>query len=431
MGFQVGSLVSTLITSRSLKAFRRWSHDLSRRARSGAHEVIYFHQPDDPYSHLLAQVLPGLQSHYNVNLQVRLVNEPRDEVVPERAALEGYARRDAAKIAPFHGLTYQDLGRQPSASSVWLARRSLAASSNLVTAAAQISDALWRDDTGALERMALVSGKTADDIFAAGTKLRDSRGHYLGGCIYYAGEWYWGIDRLPYLEERLTAAKLRHSGCRQLSQFQERPEFMPKPASGRLTVEFYPSIRSPYSYVAMAETLALPNHYPIDLVIRPVLPMVMRGLPVPRRKGLYILADTKREADRIGVAFGKVADPVGEPVRRGYSLFPMAEAAGKGGAFLHAFCQLCWSEGVDMGTDVGLQKAVKRAGLDWAEAEKMLGNEDWQEMEKENRQMLLDCGLWGVPSYRLLDGKGKELFSCWGRDRIWLLAHEIQKALAA
>ena len=44
--------------------------------------------------------------------------------------------------------------------------------------------------------------------------------------------------------------------------------------------------------------------------------MVMRNLPVPMRKGRYILRDTKREADRIGVAFGKIADPVGKPVQR-------------------------------------------------------------------------------------------------------------------
>jgi hypothetical protein len=37
--------------------------------------------------------------------------------------------------------------------------------------------------------------------------------------------------------------------------------------------------------------------------------------------------------------------------------------------------------------------------------------------------------LWGVPSYRLLDEMGKELYAGWGRDRIWLLVCEIQKAL--
>ena len=96
----------------------------------------------------------------------------------------------------------------------------------------------------ALERMALVSEAHADGVFEAGTQQRNALGHYLGGTLYYAAEWYWGIDRLPYLEERLSKSKLRHSGCRQISAFQERPAFMSKPAQGRLTVEFFPSARS-------------------------------------------------------------------------------------------------------------------------------------------------------------------------------------------
>ena len=29
-------------------------------------------------------------------------------------------------------------------------------------------------------------------------------GHYQGAMLAYDGEWYWGIDRLPYLEEALA-----------------------------------------------------------------------------------------------------------------------------------------------------------------------------------------------------------------------------------
>ena len=426
---KIPPLVSSILTSHWFKGLRRGFSEIKRSAKGAGHEVIYFHQPDDPYSHLLAQWLPELKARYNVDLKIVLVGEPDDEAAPERQALEDYARRDAAKIAPYHKLDYADPGQQPSAENLALARRALAASGDLVSAAADIGAALWRADTAALSGYALVSQQEADAVFDSGTKMRERLGHYLGGVIYYGGEWYWGVDRLPYLEQRLAKAQLRHQGFQQLAHFQERPSFMAKPASGRLTVEFYPSARSPYSYVAMEETLDLPNHYPVNLVMRPVLPMVMRGLPVPRRKGFYILGDTKREADRIGVAFGKISDPVGAPVRRCYSLFPMANAAGKGGEFLHAFCQLAWAEGVDVGTDEGLKKAVERAGLDWDEAAKVVDNTDWETEIEDNRLQMMASGLWGVPSYRLLDAQGKELFSCWGRDRIWLLACEIQKAL--
>ena len=28
-------------------------------------------------------------------------------------------------------------------------------------------------------------------------------GHYNSATLHYAGEWYWGVDRLPYLVDRL------------------------------------------------------------------------------------------------------------------------------------------------------------------------------------------------------------------------------------
>lgn len=393
------------------------------------HEVHYFHQVDDPYSHLMAQVLHAFEAAYNVKLIVHLVNAPEDDVAPEREDLINYSRRDAAKIAPYHNLTFIDHGAQPSAEALRLARRALAGSSKRSKAVADIGKAYWDDNIQALRNMPLVSDTETETIFANGSEKRDSLGNYLGAMVYYGGEWYWGVDRLPYLEERLAKARLRHANYRQITQFQTRPPFMAKPAKGRLTVEFFPSARSPYSYVSIEETCDLPNHYPVDLVVRPVLPMVMRGLPVPMRKGRYIMRDTKREAVRIGVPFGNVFDPVGKPVERVYSLFPKANAQGKGLDLIRAFCEMAWAEGQDVGTDEGLRAAVERAGLNWEDMQDVLDTEDWRAEIEENRLALVSSGLWGVPSYRLLNAQGEVIFSCWGRDRVWLLACEIQKAL--
>ena len=432
MALKIRKLVSSLVLSDGLRRLRFARRALVRKLSGRRPEVLYFHQPDDPYSQLTAQILPDLQARYDIDIKVMLVNQPADEMAPERLALQRYGRRDAAAIAPYHGLQFTDTGQQPSDSSLKLARRTLAASSNLVKAAAEIGAAYWSDDTDKLDRTAMVSDDQTERVFIEGTRLRAQLGHYLGATFYFEGEWYWGMDRLPYLEERLANSGLRLSGCRQISDFQSRPEFMAAPSNGkRLTVEFYPSARSPYTAVAMAEILDMPNHYPVDVKVRPVLPMVMRNLPVPVKKGFYILADTKREADRIGVPFGKIADPVGEPVRRVYSLFSWADAQGKGGQLLKAFTDLAWSEGVDAGSDTGLKTACERAGLAWDEAAEIVGNSDWEIWAEENRLQMMKSDLWGVPSFRLLDENGEELFSAWGRDRIWLLAHEIQKALTA
>ena len=430
MALKLSRIFSVVILSKNIQRLRRGAKSLVRKLTGQRAEVLYFHQVDDPYSHLTAQVLQDLQSRYDIDLKVLLVDAPADDAAPERDALIAYSRRDAAKIAPFHNLTFTDHGKQPSEASLNLARRALAASSNRVQVATTIGEAFWQDSTDKLDRMAMVSEKKTADEFAHGTKTRETTGHYLGATFFFEGEWYWGVDRLPYLEERMANAGLRLSGCQQIVHFQQRPEFMSGPSNGRrLTVEFYPSARSPYTAVSMAETLGLPRHYPVDLKVRPVLPMVMRNLPVPLRKGRYILRDTKREADRIGVAFGKIADPVGKPVQRCYSLFSWADEQGKGGALLRAFTELSWAEGVDTGTDDGMRKTCERAGLDWEQAAKIIDNEDWHDWAETNRLQMMQSDLWGVPSYRLLDEDGAELYACWGRDRLWLLAHEIQSAL--
>jgi hypothetical protein len=46
-----------------------------------------------------------------------------------------------------------------------------------------------------------------------GDQLRERLGHYLGATFYFEGEWYWGIDRLHYLEERLSTAGLARAGA--------------------------------------------------------------------------------------------------------------------------------------------------------------------------------------------------------------------------
>ena len=429
MTSRLRSFVSSTFTGRRLQNIKRGLHEMKRRVSGRSHEVVYFHQIDDPYSHLLVQALARVQSSYDIDLELRIVPAPDDDAAPERVALEDYSRRDAAAVAPFYDLKFDNPGIQPTVDICQLAERALVASGNKVTAAVEIGAALWAGDSQTLSKLPLVSDTLAAEQREAGRREREALGHYLGGTLYYAGEWYWGIDRLPYLEERLIRAGLQRSGHRQVVHFQPRPAFMPRPAQQRLTLEFYPSIRSPYSYVSMPETLDLPSHYPVDLVVRPVLPMVMRGLPVPAVKGRYILLDTKREADRVGVPFGHIFDPVGDPVRRCYSLFAMADEVGKGGELLLAFCKMAWSEGIDVGSDQGIKMVVERVGLDWAAASEVIDNTDWEGPIEENRLQMIASGLWGVPSYRLLDDKGREVFSCWGRDRIWLLAHEIQKAL--
>ena len=42
---------------------------------------------------------------------------------------------------------------------------------------------------------------------------------------------------------------------------------------------------------------------------------------------------------------------------------------------------------------------------------------------------MYECGLWGVPSFRLLDETGEQVLALWGQDRLWLFSREIQRLL--
>ena len=421
--------ITSFINSPHRHSFMRSARKMRRSITRAPHRVYYFHDVSDPYSHLVAQCVHDLTHRYSIELIFHLVSPPSDAAAPERRALQNFSRKDANDIAPFHELNFVDIGHQPASVAYDLAIRALAASAMPSRVAVDIGTAYWENNIKALETFASVSMHETQKLLQKGDMLRQELGHYLGATFYYDGDWYWGIDRLPYLEAQLAANHCRYASMTARTVFQTAPQFMSEPAKRRLKVEFYPSLRSPYSYLAMPEILDLPNHYPIDVIWRPVMPMVMRGLPVPPRKGRYIIADANREANRIGVPFGRIADPVGKPVLRGYSLFPYATKQGRGGEYLHAFCKLAWSEGEDMAHEAGLCKAITHAGLDWEEARNHLDSEEWMDTIEANRVQLFESGLWGVPSFRLLGLRGKEYFASWGRDRIWLLKHHIQKQL--
>jgi 2-hydroxychromene-2-carboxylate isomerase len=251
--------------------------------------------------------------------------------------------------------------------------------------------------------------------------------------FHYGGEWYWGVDRLWHLERRLQALGALRAGA-SADPIVSRPDHggaPPLESARSLRLECFASLRSPYTAIAMGRVLELPRRLPVELVLRPVLPMVMRGLPVPRAKRFYILSDTKREAEDAGEPFGFACDPVGRPVERGCSLVPWAQERGRLAELFACFTRAAFADGIDTGSDAGLRHVVEAAGLPWDEARTHLDGEGWREELEENRRSLFASGLWGVPSFRL-PGEGDEPDFCtWGQDRIWRVEAEVRRRLAA
>jgi 2-hydroxychromene-2-carboxylate isomerase len=412
-----------MITSEKRLNRNRAMQETKRVAASAPHAVDYFHDVTDPYAHLCAQVLGRLTAHYQIGLQVHLVDPPPDWAAPERERLESYSREDAARLARRAGLSFTDPGKPVSPEQAARANALLAAAiddGSFAGKAAAIGEAAWK---GSLPDAPVDLPGLAARL-AAGAARREELGHYLGGTFHYAGEWYWGVDRLHYLEARLTelAARKPEAGEELIFPPPQAPAARSTPKGAPAELHYYLSFRSPYTYIAAARAKALADAHGAELKLRYVLPMVMRGLPVPRMKSRYITLDTAREARRLGVPFGRIVDPVGKPVERGYSILPWAREQGRGFEFCQAFLAGVWSQGIDAGTDAGLRQIVENAGLDWSAARQQLGSEIWRAEAEANRAEMMALGVWGVPSFRV----GKVI--TWGQDRLWLIEEELIKS---
>jgi 2-hydroxychromene-2-carboxylate isomerase len=431
-------LTSTLI-SRLLKPQRllkKRAKFVRQRSKSGAgHRVEFFYQLDDPYSHLAAQLLAPLLERYDIELVCFLVSGPSGSNNAQPELLAKYSRYDASRIAPHYGLLFPEWQSDEPVENLATAILAAQDSNGFINCVAQVGQAFWAGDKGALASLAAEHDSAPDAITAlleTGNARRDKLGHYSGAMFYSAGEWYWGVDRLHYLETRLQELGAEYKPRETLLVPRPEIESGPLKDNGSLQLEIYVSLRSPYTAISFDRAVRLAAETGVELVVRPVLPMVMRGVPVTRQKGLYIFTDAAREALESDVDFGRFYDPVGEPVRRCYSLYPWACEQGKGTALLSSFLSCAFAEGVNTNTDKGLKKVVEKAGLDWQQAMSILGQSDWQAILEDNRQAMYKAGLWGVPSFRLLDKNSNEqILALWGQDRLWLIAREIQSRLAS
>ena len=407
-----------------------------RQANNQPHVVEYFHQVDDGYSHLAAQALGALTERYNIDLQCHLVSGSIGENAPEPDLLIDLSRYDASKIAPYYGLVFPQNRDAPSAKLLEMTKSILAgfSSQDFVTHTATVGNALWSGSETVLQALAEQFGLTTDSEVNAkhdlGNARRGSLNHYSGAMFYYGGEWYWGVDRLYHLEQRLHALGADRNA--------DTPKIMPKQEvsvgklrdNGSLTLELFGSVRSPYTAIVFDRVLALAETTGVTLNVRPILPMVMRGVSATREKGIYIFTDAAREARASNVPYGDFYDPIGEPARRCYSLYPWACSQGKGNALLSSFLSAAFAQGINTNNDRGLRQVVENAGLDWASAKQIVGQDGWQEILEDNRLAMYDSGLWGAPSFRLLDADKNVVLALWGQDRLWLFEREIQNLLA-
>ncbi len=416
-----------------MRAFKRRWAERRRRLSGKPHTVVVFLELDDPYSYLLSRHIPDLQNRYDIELEIHLTQALGGAYRPQADMLAVYAEQDCARLAREKGIPFLDKGQTPPVEHRRALIDALAGSEQKESFAEEVLEAIgiyWRGDTEGVARR--VSGAELSDqgdlLLQRSQELLAKLGHYETATINYAGEWYWGVDRLHHLTDRLDelgarkadAAASTVASVRQIATI-SLPVSPPSTALDLPPLELFYSISSPYSYLALQRVYDIADAFGLDLKIRPVLPMVMRGMQVPKAKLLYIAGDVTREAGQLGTPFGRFNRPLGVAAERCLAVFFYAVGEKKERDFLRLLGDAIWVQAIDVASDTGLRKITGRTGLFWPDVKAVIENDDWRQLVEENRASMMQSGCWGVPTVRLGD------FTVWGQDRLWLLVRHIEE----
>ncbi|MEZ5728480.1 MAG: DsbA family protein [Burkholderiaceae bacterium] len=195
-------------------------------------------------------------------------------------------------------------------------------------------------------------------------------------------------------------------------------------------IDLFFSFRSPYSYLATPDALALEHDFAVHVRVRPVLPLAVRDpsffSPANAKRARYIRLDAPRRAQLLGRPFAwPRPDPIvqnmqtmeiaaDQPhIRRLTRLGVEAARRGRGVPFAAEVSRLIfggtegWNEGAH------LADAAARAGLSLAEMDAAIADPGAHDAEIAANQDALDAsGQWGVPTF-VVDGE-----PFFGQDRV-------------
>ena len=411
----------------------RLESEVKRQDEGRNHEVLYFHKVDDPYSHLTIQSIEKLKSSYNISFKPILVGEEDAEAIHETSLYSKYCLEDVKRIAPFYDIAFPG-NSYPSKEMIYKANSILSAvnESKFSEIAIKVSFALWSGDKDTIDNLVAIFSSSKDkviDKIIEGNKIRNDKGYYFGSAFYYENELYWGLDRLNYLEERLSELGLSTNSVKDpiCSLNLSAPKHII--SNKKVNLTYYPSLNSPYTLVSAKRVKELSETYPINLITKPVLPMLMRDMTIPEYKAKYIISDAAREGRKYGHEIKNIYSPLGSPARKAYSLFPNIDKAGKGFEYIYELLNASFQEGVNIGNNDYLETLINKLGLDWSIIKNDLNTKQWKHDLDLNLKDMYSGNCWGVPSFKVTDEDGSNPFYAWGQDRIWLIKEEIAKRL--
>jgi 2-hydroxychromene-2-carboxylate isomerase len=422
------------------EAARRAVAEVRDRVTGAPRRLELYYDLAEPWSYLAAQIASRLLAAYpSLDFAFHSITPPASDVDPFPQQRAKHAVRDARQLAEFYDLDFPgkreaDPGAARDVGTVLVRERP---ARDQLQAALELGHAMWSGDKKTLAKLAGAWGSEAHGAVApilnSNYETLRKAGHYMGAMFHYAGEWYWGVDRLRYLEARIA----HDAGAPVANVLAERPLsergplVIAEPVANKppqpLGCDLWFSFRSPYSYLALEQIDDIIAPYHLPLTLRPVLPLVMRGAKMPTSKRMYIVRDVKREADRLGIPFGELCDPLGAGIEKCIAIAYWAERRGAGEllAFAKSALRGIWAEARDVNEYVDLRFVVERAGLPWNEAKDAIGNPDAMKWAQAAATDLAVFSLWGVPSFKVGD------FVAWGQDRLPMLADRLRRNASA
>ena len=405
------------------------------------HTILYFHSLSDPYAHLTIQVIKKLISNFNIVLEIFFISEPSENFTPEKTMYRKHCLKDSKEIAPFYGLIFEAkefyLKENEKLAYKILDHFSDINQDDYIDLIFKVSSLLWDNNIAGLN--AIISNlsdkerellsKKIIDINIKGNKKIQSLEYYFSASFHYEGENYWGIDRLGYLEERLVELGLKKNNShKNIVKKLEKSKFDSNQIikkDNSLILEFFPSLNSPYTYISFKRVERLIDNYPIKLLTKPVLPMLMRNMKIPTHKGKYILSDSAREGRKYGSIIKDIYSPIGSPANKAYSLFPIIDSYGLGFRYLEELTKASFFYGINIGNEEFLEKLSKDLGLPWDKIRVELNTDNWRSILEKNLKDMYSGNSWGVPSFKLTNFDNSNPYYQWGQDRIWLIENEI------
>lgn len=418
-------------SSEKLLIKERKKREKLRISENREHKIYYYHQVDDPYSILVLPLLKKIKLKYNIIIECILVGIPPKKTTPEPDMFQIHCLNDVRNIAPYYGQK-KKINDLPKKKNVDIANYILSRcdKTNFIETASVLMEDLWFEKELDISKKFSIENFNLNEtisIIKKGNLIRKKNGYYNGSSFYYEGESYWGIDRLNHLEMRLKHLGLEKSEVHEKIINRESLKKHGEIINNEFELTIYPSLNSPYTYICFPKIKRLLKKYNINMITKPVLPMLMRGMHIPRYKGEYILMDSAREGRLNGINLNKIYSPLGKPAELAYSLFPKINEFDKGFLYIEKLTIASFHDGINIGQKSFLKSLVDELNLPWEKIKLELGNNYWRKILENNLQEMYEGNCWGVPSFKLSDKNNKNPFYQWGQDRIWLIEEEIIK----